>query len=115
MKGVWRFLTINLNEKIMNKVRTVKTNYILGIPKTDKVVFFICLTVTLGLIVGGFFVPPTGIIDGSVLTASGIIFAFAALAIAAQAIQDGKKAIINHGTTHIEINDDSDEDSQSAA
>lgn len=97
------------------KSEVLKECFMKSIPRVDKVVFFICLFVTIGLLVGGFFVPPMGIIDGSVLTAGGIIFAFAALAISAQAVQDGKKAIINHGTTHIEIKDGSDADSQSAA
>ena len=42
--------------------------------------FWICLMVSIGLIVAGFCVPPTGIIDGSVLTAVGILFGFASLA-----------------------------------
>ena len=42
--------------------------------------FWICLLVSIGLIVAGFCVPPTGIIDDSVLTAVGILFGFAALA-----------------------------------
>ena len=42
--------------------------------------FWICLIVSIGLIVAGFCVPPTGIIDGSVLTAVGILFGFVSLA-----------------------------------
>ena len=42
--------------------------------------FWICLIVSISLIVAGFFVPPIGIIDGSVLTAVGILFGFATLA-----------------------------------
>ena len=42
--------------------------------------FWICLRVSIGLIVAGFCVPPMGIIDGSVLTAVGILFGFATLA-----------------------------------
>ena len=42
--------------------------------------FWICLIVSIGLIVAGFCVPPTGIIDGSVLTAVGVLFGFATLA-----------------------------------
>ena len=42
--------------------------------------FWICLIVSTGLIVAGFCVPPMGIIDGSVLTAVGILFGFASLA-----------------------------------
>ena len=42
--------------------------------------FWICLIVSIGLIVAGSCVPPMGIIDGSVLTAVGILFGFASLA-----------------------------------
>ena len=42
--------------------------------------FWICLIVSIGLIVAGFCVTPMGIIDGSVLTAVGILFGFASLA-----------------------------------
>ena len=49
--------------------------------RTKKTIpFWICLLVSIGLIVAGFCVPPTGIIDGSVLTAVGILFGFASLA-----------------------------------
>ena len=42
--------------------------------------FWICLIVSIGLIVAGFCAPPMGIINGSVLTAVGILFGFASLA-----------------------------------
>ena len=42
--------------------------------------FWIFLIVSIGLIVAGFCVPAMGIIDGSVLTAVGILFGFASLA-----------------------------------
>ena len=50
----------------------------LGAKKT--IPFWICLIVSIGLMVAGFCVPPTGIIDGSVLTAVGVLFGFATLA-----------------------------------
>ena len=42
-------------------------------------VFWIAFVVSIGLIVGGFFVPPLGVIDGSVLTATGILSTFVEL------------------------------------
>lgn len=48
------------------------------IENTD-VIFWIAFIVSIGLIVGGFFVPPMGIIDGSVLTGTGILSAFVEL------------------------------------
>lgn len=41
--------------------------------KIDRPVFTICFVAELGLIVGGFVTPPMGVIDGSVLTAVGLL------------------------------------------
>ena len=41
--------------------------------------FWLCLICTIGLLVGGFLVPPTGVVDPSVLTSAAILFGFAAL------------------------------------
>ena len=43
-------------------------------------VFYINLTLSILLITGGFVCPPMGVIDGSVLTAVGLLLAFAVLA-----------------------------------
>ena len=43
------------------------------------VVFWIAFIISIGLIVVGFFVPPVGVIDGSVLTGTGILSAFVEL------------------------------------
>lgn len=59
----------------------------------------------LGLFVASFIVPPTGVIDGSVLKAGGIIFAFAALAEAREAIIEGLGVKVTHGETTIEVKD----------
>lgn len=74
--------------------------------KADKIVFFICLTIAAALIIGGFFVPPRGVIDGSVLMAVGELFAFAALAVGAQAIADGRKVTIEKGDININVNEE---------
>lgn len=59
----------------------------------------------LGLFVASFLVPPMGVIDGSVLKAGGIIFAFAALAEAREAIVEGLGVKVTHGDTQIVIHD----------
>lgn len=41
--------------------------------------FWIAFIVSICLIIGGFFAPPLGIIDGSVLTGTGILSAFVEL------------------------------------
>lgn len=71
--------------------------------KECKIVFFLCLLISAGLMIGGFFVPPTGVIDGSVLKASGILFLFAALAVGARAIELGYDLRIAKGDASVEI------------
>lgn len=71
--------------------------------RADKVAFFTCLTATLSMLVGGFFVPPMGVIDGSVLTATGILLGFATLAVGAQAICDGKMVRVAKGDAEVSV------------
>lgn len=44
------------------------------------ITFYITLAVSVGLTVGGFLVPPVGVIDGSVLTGVGLLLMFALVA-----------------------------------
>lgn len=74
--------------------------------KSCTIVFFISLFVSICLIVGGFFVPPTGVIDGSVLTAVGELFAFPTLAFGFRAIELGYDFKASHGNTTVEINNE---------
>lgn len=73
---------------------------------TKTIPFGICLIVSIGLLVGGFFVPPMGVIDGSVLTAVGILFAFGTLAQIPIIIEVAGYAKIVKGDTTIEISRD---------
>lgn len=72
--------------------------------------FWICLIVSIGLLVGGFFAPPMGIIDGSVLTAVGLLFAFGTLAQIPIIIEVAGYAKISSGNTTIEISKEDDND-----
>lgn len=74
----------------------------------DKYIFLVCLVVSIGLFVGGFFCPPMGVIDGSVLKATGILFAFAALAVAGQNLANGKDVIFHKDDVDITIGDKED-------
>lgn len=65
--------------------------------------FWTCLTIAIALIVGGFLVPPTGIIDGSVLTAVGELFGFAALGVGFEAVRLGRNLRIAKGDLVAEI------------
>lgn len=75
----------------------------------DKYIFMVCLVISIGLFIGGFFVPPLGIIDGSVLTAAGILFGFAALAVAGQNLANGKDVTFRKGDTEVVIEDEVEE------
>lgn len=74
-------------------------------PQADKHIFFICLFISIALLIGGFFCPPMGQIDGSVLTAGGILFGFAALGVVGQNIANGKDIIFKKGDAEITVGD----------
>lgn len=67
--------------------------------------FWVCLSISIALVVAGFLVPPTGEIDGSVLTAVGELFGFATLEVVLIAIRKGVDANIRHGKTEVSIGD----------
>lgn len=71
--------------------------------------FWVCLSVALALIIASFLVPPTGVIDGSVLAGVGEIFGFASLWAVYKAIDKGTTATIQHGETSITVNREGDE------
>ena len=67
----------------------------------SKATFLLCLIVSVGMMVGGFFVPPLGIIDGSIITGVGELLAFAALAMVPSVRSSAKstKVTTRSGTT----------------
>ena len=69
-----------------------------------KIMAAVLTAISSLLIIGSFFVPPMGIIDGSVLAAVGELFAFAALFAAWEAVERGIDAKVTHGGTSIELN-----------
>lgn len=69
--------------------------------KKINIAFWVCLIVSVALIVGGFFVPPLGIIDGSVITAVGELLGFGTIGMIPEVIKTSKNAKIttSSGTT----------------
>lgn len=61
--------------------------------------------VAVGLIVASFIVPPTGIIEPSVLAAVGELFGFSALGTVVKAIDKGVDAKVQHRDTSVTIGD----------
>lgn len=76
----------------------------------DKPIFYVCLTMAVLLFVGGFFCPPIGVIDGSVLTAAGILLGFAALGVAGQNLANGKDVIFKKDDIEIKVGDEEDDE-----
>lgn len=74
----------------------------------SRITFAICFFVSVGLIVGGFFVPPMGVIDGSLLTAVGELLLFPTLLYGFRAIELGLTVRFQKGETSIEISKDDD-------
>ncbi len=70
--------------------------------------FAVCFFVSVGLIVGGFLVPPMGVIDGSILTAVGELLLFPTLLYGFRAIELGLGVKFQKGETTIEIKKDED-------
>lgn len=67
---------------------------------------YITLIVSVGLLITSFIVPPTGVIDGSVLRGVAELFAFATLfklPNIIQSISDGKQVTLAHGETTVTV------------
>ena len=88
------------NVRIDNRV---DLNAKLMLHKQYMIAFWVTLCISTALIVGGFFVPPLGSIDGSILTAIGELFLWPALAFGAKALSEGKKAKFKKGDATLEV------------
>ena len=76
-----------------------------NISKTTTVLLWIFGLSAIFLFVASFVVPPTGVIDPSILKAGALLFAFATLAEARDAIREGLGVKLTHGQTTVEIHD----------
>ena len=76
-----------------------------NVSKTTTLLFWLFGLSTIALLVASFIVPPTGVIDPSVLKGAAILFAFATLAEAREAIREGLGVKLTHGQTTIEVHD----------
>ena len=72
-------------------------------PKWARILFWVFLTVSAGLIIGSFFVPPMGKIDSSVLEAVGELQGFAALGVGFECIFTGMSVSLQKGDTTIQV------------
>ena len=72
--------------------------------KTDKITFYICLFVSIFLLVFSFFTPPKFIIDKSVIIACSELWAFAALGVAIYGVHRGSDIHVKRGETEMTVN-----------
>lgn len=79
-------------------------------PKYHWIAFWICLGISILLLVGGAIVPPPFVIDASIFKAVGWLFAFAALSQVPAVIEAGKTARISRGDTSVVIGENADDD-----
>lgn len=67
--------------------------------------FWVCLVVSIGMLVGGFFTPPMAKIDGSIFIGVGALFAYASLYVILVAMEKGTPARVSHGKTSLSVGD----------
>ena len=75
-------------------------------------IFYLTFAISLQLIIGGFLLPPMGMIDGSVLTAVGELLMFGVLAqlpALISAVRNGKSIKLTKGDFTAEVSSSEDE------
>lgn len=70
------------------------------------ITFSVLALIAAAMLIGGFVMPPMGVVDGSVLKAAAVLFGFAALAVLLHAVDKGVGAKLEHGDTTLTISDD---------
>lgn len=74
----------------------------------DNTPFWALTIFAIVLLAVAFILPPTAIIDKSVLTAVGELMGFGALWAVVKAIEKGTPATLKHGSTSLTLGDDND-------
>lgn len=89
-----------MSEKFKKEVENIK--------KASKrsPAYWVCTILSVILLVTSFILPPTGVIDNSVLTAAGILFGFAGLGVLDHNLANGKIGKVTKGDTTISIGND---------
>ena len=83
-----------------------------NIPDKYKLVVLFLTIIAVVLIGASFVVPPLGVIDGSVLAATGELFAFSGLWVLTTAIEKGYDATLKKGDYELTLTDDEKNDAQ---
>lgn len=83
----------------------MKLNSVLQEAIKHNYAFWICLLVSVVLLITSFLLPPIGVLEPSVLAAVGELFAFGALGALISGIDRGLDARVTHNNTSLEIGD----------
>lgn len=78
----------------------------------DNAAFWVFGLVSIVLLGVSFILPPTGVINATVLEGVAELFAFASLGAVYKAINKGVPASITHGGTTVSVNKDVEEDTE---
>ena len=92
---------------LSDKVKGVDCN-----KKGHWIAFFICLGISIFLMVGAAIVPPPFVIDQSIFRAVAWLFGFAALSQVPAIVESGKTARLQHGNTTLTVGDDHPEEQE---
>lgn len=76
--------------------------------KAHWISFWVCLAISVFLMVGGAIVPPPFVIDQSIFKAVAWLFGFAALSQVPALVNSGKTARLQHGNTSLTVGDKTD-------
>ena len=88
-----------------NKVPVVDCN-----KKGHWIAFFICLSVSIFLMIGSAVVPPPFVVDASIFKCVAWLFAFAALSQIPSLVNSGKTAKIQHGNISVTVSDQEEQE-----
>ena len=75
------------------------------VSRSTTIALWVCTCAAIALLLASFIVPPTGIIDPSVLKGASLVACFAGLFVLREAIREGLGVKLTHGDTTIEIKD----------
>lgn len=71
--------------------------------RMNKWVFWICLSISVFLIITSFFIPPAGVVDSSVVACVGELFLWPVLAVVMSAVDKGSDIKLTKGDTTVHI------------
>lgn len=76
-----------------------------NVRSSTTVALWICLIISIALLVASFLVPPMGEISPSALRGGSLIFAFAVLFLVREAVTEGLGVKLTHGDTTVIVHD----------